>query len=501
VRALGGQAEVKASRPSKYGEPSLVKAMLYPDRRVQFAAAQSLLRIPGTPSPQAAARAVEVLARALEADNMAGTRRKLLVAFADDALRQAVGKAVTDASAEPVLVGTGREALRRLTKASDIDAVVLDSTLGDPTLPYVMAQLRADARTKGLPVLLTAVPEGNEARDLLRAYRDAKAKLGDIEVRAQAYRDKRRQLQADYEAELFRLEDRLKEIQALTIQKGEADKTGVPKEKKEELLKDQKQQIEDLKVLHETNLKELARRFPEPAHLDQEGQRLEARLKVLDKQFEVVSGRREDALRRSYERDRALQVVSANVVSDPAVLAATLRLGELETATPLTPEEIRQNAEKAVKALARMARGDLAGYSAGPAAEAVYGALRAAKLPPDALKAAVEFAGRQSGAKPQGELATVVLDAKLPAEVRTDAARELVRHVQKYGALMPAPQVTGLRELYAAKDTDRALRANLADLQGALRPDARTTGQRLLDQPLPETGTPKEKDKDKEKDK
>src|SRR5262249_21244857 len=156
--------------------------MHYPDRRVQFAAAESLLRIPGTPSPQAAARIVDVLARALEAENMAGARRKILVAFADDAFRQAVGKAVTDMAAEPVPVATGRGALRRLTRASDVDAVLLDSTLADPTLPYILAQLRADARTKGLPVLLAAVPDNVEARDLLRLYREARSKLEDLEV-------------------------------------------------------------------------------------------------------------------------------------------------------------------------------------------------------------------------------------------------------------------------------------------------------------------------------
>src|SRR5205085_2563218 len=116
--------------------------------------------------------------------SMASGKRKVLVAVADEKYRFQVGKAVEDVKAEPVLVASGREVLRRLTRASDIDAVVLDSTLTDPTLPYLLAQIKADARTNRVPVLLAAVPDNIEARDLMRRYRDASLHLADINVRA-----------------------------------------------------------------------------------------------------------------------------------------------------------------------------------------------------------------------------------------------------------------------------------------------------------------------------
>ena len=69
TRALGERAEIQAAR-SERGRPGvLVRALDYPDRRVQLAAADALLRLPGPPVHQAMARVVEVLRRAVAADS------------------------------------------------------------------------------------------------------------------------------------------------------------------------------------------------------------------------------------------------------------------------------------------------------------------------------------------------------------------------------------------------------------------------------------------------
>src|SRR5581483_4579271 len=52
VRALGDLFEHRAARPQQAGSPALVRALNYPDRRVQFAAVDTLLRMPGSPPPQ-----------------------------------------------------------------------------------------------------------------------------------------------------------------------------------------------------------------------------------------------------------------------------------------------------------------------------------------------------------------------------------------------------------------------------------------------------------------
>ncbi len=64
VRALGDMDDVRAGRPGDHGRPTLVRALNYPDRRVQMAAADALMRVPGEPAPQTAGQIVEVWRRA-----------------------------------------------------------------------------------------------------------------------------------------------------------------------------------------------------------------------------------------------------------------------------------------------------------------------------------------------------------------------------------------------------------------------------------------------------
>src|SRR5262249_52958143 len=68
VTALGDQAEIRALRAST-GEPSvLVQALDFPDRRVQLAAADAVLRIPTSSAGPVAARVVEILGRAVASE-------------------------------------------------------------------------------------------------------------------------------------------------------------------------------------------------------------------------------------------------------------------------------------------------------------------------------------------------------------------------------------------------------------------------------------------------
>src|SRR5205807_2905736 len=68
VRTLGDLAEVRALQPLGTGSPPLVRALHYPDRRVELAAADAILRIPGSASALSSARVVEVLRRVVAAD-------------------------------------------------------------------------------------------------------------------------------------------------------------------------------------------------------------------------------------------------------------------------------------------------------------------------------------------------------------------------------------------------------------------------------------------------
>jgi CheY-like chemotaxis protein len=159
TRDLGDVAAMRAARTTERGSPVLVQALNYPERRVQLAAADALLRIP-VASPPAPARVVEVLRRTLAADAVP----RVLVADFDKERLEQLGNAVRQAGFEPVLVRTGRQALARLQEAADIDAVLIDADIPDPMIPYLLAQLRSDVYSGLLPVFVLA--HGNRAGTL-----------------------------------------------------------------------------------------------------------------------------------------------------------------------------------------------------------------------------------------------------------------------------------------------------------------------------------------------
>jgi hypothetical protein len=161
TRALGERAEVQAARPELTRPGVLVRALDYPDRRVQLSAADALLRLPGPPVHQASARVVEVLRRAVAADSetsLPATPLRVLVANYNPVAAERMADAVRSAGFEAVVVRTGRELMRRLNQASDIDAVILDSELPYPPLEDTLASLRYDVHAGLLPVRIVYEP-------------------------------------------------------------------------------------------------------------------------------------------------------------------------------------------------------------------------------------------------------------------------------------------------------------------------------------------------------
>src|SRR5260370_21466817 len=90
----------------------------------------------------------------------------------------------------------------------------------------------------------------------------------------------------------------------------------------------------------------------------------------------------------------------------------------------------------------------------------------------------MEAAGRLRGREPQITLADIVLDGIQPEGLRSAAAIELCRHIQQYGLLLGANQISSLQSLFEAM-TDSRLKANVSLVIGSMRPDSRQTGERL----------------------
>ncbi len=372
VQALGEFREMRASRPTGRGEPALVRALNYPDRRIQMAAAEAMLRMPGAQSGQASVRVVEILRRVLAAEPAAAkTAGKVLVGFFVPDLGERVAEAVAKAGFEPVKVRTGKEVMERLRSAADIDLLLLDEALPDPGLAFLLANLRADQNAARLPLLLSAAPE------------------------------------------------------------------------------------------------------------------------------------REDAVRRFVGRYSNVTVLPFALALDPKELEIAFRAKVADpSASPLSEAEAKEYAEKAIRHLARMARGELPGYDMRPADKAILGAVRAGRLTQDGQIAALDAAGRLPGREAQTDLLGVVVDGRRPGLVRFIAADLLTRHIQRHSLLLGATQLQALQTAYAQAAADPPLKARIAVVLGTLRPDARLTGQRLRDfrpaaaqPPPPRKEPPPEKEK------
>ncbi len=368
IQALGDMGDVRAGRPGDHGQPALIRALNYPDRRVQMAAADALMRIPGQPDGQTAGSIVEVWRRALAAPlpslpprvgegGVRGAVPKIVVGYFDDGINNRVADAVKKSGYDPIEVRTGRELLKRLNDAADVDLVLIDEALPDPGLASLLAQLRADVHYGRIPVVLT------------------------------------------------------------------------------------------------------------------------------------VSRQREDAVRRFAENAPNVSVLPEALAPSAPDLKPFLqgRLGE--AGPPLSEAELKEYAEKAVHHLAELARGVPPGIDVRPTTNTVYTALRSGGLSPEAQIDAIHVVGVFDGAKPQTELTDVVLDDKRPAKVRAAATAELIRHIQEHGLSLTGVQVQALSALYA-KGGDQGLKDELALLMGGMRPDARLTGQRLLNFQPPTPGPP-----------
>jgi hypothetical protein len=439
VRALGDLAETRALRPTGHGEPALVRALSYPDRRVQMAAVEALLRIPASPSPTAAGRVVDVLRRFAAIDPQPRAKPVLLLGFAEAPTADAIEKAARQVGFDVEKLASGNAVLTRLKRSADVDALLIGTQLPDPGLAQLLAQLREDPSFGGLPLWLVIPWDSQESlkerqyliEEDLRAFRRRKQALVEERARTEAnYLSAKGNAANPFKIRLDRID---KELESYTQEK------------------------EDVFL---------------------------AARKAVERQLLSAPPARELALRRLLEHYRNTWLLPESAARDPGFLRRALAVPLADAAArPLTEAERKTYAERSLYWLGRMARGEVAGYDISPAADALYRALAASGLKDEALVAAVEATGRlpalRGGDRPQRELATVVLDAKRSAAVRGAAASELLRRIQRYSPALTRPEVQSLEALRNAAGTDPKLREAVALVIGATRPDARLTGERL----------------------
>jgi CheY-like chemotaxis protein len=475
LRVIGQRGEVRAKRPLSKGEPGLVRALYSRDPRVRLAAVEAIVAIPGDVAPATRKRVLEILGHLLTPSAVYHEGRKVLVAVANEGWRPRVRQAVVDLGARPIAVTNGRDAMRALRGAADIDAILLESTLPEPGLAHLLAQLRADADVKGIPVVVAAVPESRAALDAASHYRSLLVKKEALEGELRDYRERLRGLDAREAAEKREVAD----IPSLTGSQRSAEY-----QKIEARYREQREKAEFMNPGVISALK----------RADEIDRGLEAAARRYNLEGEI----REAALTRFVARYHGVSVVPTSALLNAADLGRILKVAG-EKAPAFTPAEQAEITEAAVRILRDMAFGRPPGFDVQPLTGVLLDALRTGRMKPASQERLIEIATRLPGARPQQELANVTLASARPLPVRLAAAKGLLAHRQRYGPQLPPALVQALRAEAGKADTDPLLKERLDLLTGAFGSEPRSTGERLRDYdpaPVAPLPVPKKEEKD-----
>jgi len=576
VRVLGERTEPKAARPS--GRPGagkkegpadlrpalLVKALDYPDPRVQFAAADAILRVPGEASHGRAAQIVKILAAAVAADPGEGAKQKVLLGDPDAIRAHGVGAILQRVGFDVEVAPTGRHLIRRLHEKGDVDLILLDHHVPDPLLKDLLAQLRADLRGKTLPVMVIASPDGIAPVNLLTAlarlaavvafedlprnpyYDFAPTKQDEVDKVLKSHEEMQRLILGRHTAQVQRMSDAVERagftltqemndriaylsiqtfspeiIRAFAPQLADEEKIIVrrllPPLVREEAGDNPVTALKSRIRADELPSREQAERIVRLMKLtagyegDLPADRLAALQKLWDSFWSPQSPRlpQMEPVRFPEIESRVARMVAPykGVRMIPAVFTEDGFRTELVQATDpkaplMTPAERKENAKAAMVWLRKMAVGEVPGYRVADAEPAIRQALRSDDLAPLAIDTLVKLPSRDG----QQDLANLATAPDRPVAIRTQAATALVQHIQTFGKFVTGPQADAIANS-AASAEDPELRARLLAVQGVLKTDAKGTGDRLKQYvPKPveakeDVPPPKEKEEPKEKDK
>jgi len=166
IQALGPTNDARLVRGTEQGLPPLVRALSYPDRRVQLAAADALLQLPVPGTFPGASRVVEVLRKSLNSENAA----RAIIATPNSEDGQKLAATLRSWKFEPLVTASGKEAFRQASAAGNVEAVFLDSRISDPPAAELVGQFRASADTAGVPIIILSKDNGGKTLSALARY-------------------------------------------------------------------------------------------------------------------------------------------------------------------------------------------------------------------------------------------------------------------------------------------------------------------------------------------
>jgi HEAT repeat protein len=128
----------------------IIQAMNYPNFRVQFAAASTVLQLDPEKSFHGASRIVSILTRAL---NDSGNRQGLAIDSNEDRGASTAGL-LSEIGLAPLQATTGQDGFKIAADRSDIELIVIHAAVVRWGLGQTIVNLRADARTSGIPIIV-----------------------------------------------------------------------------------------------------------------------------------------------------------------------------------------------------------------------------------------------------------------------------------------------------------------------------------------------------------
>ncbi|MBI1345938.1 hypothetical protein GC163_06580 [bacterium] len=150
LQGLSAIASPELLQPSG-GQPSpVISALNYPDARVQFAAASVILRTNPRGDFRGATRVTEILRRALTDPGQA----RGLVIDSDRDESTLLGTYLASEGYDPLQAFTGKEGFTKAAELAGIELVVVQTNISNWALTQTLANLRADARTAHLPIVV-----------------------------------------------------------------------------------------------------------------------------------------------------------------------------------------------------------------------------------------------------------------------------------------------------------------------------------------------------------
>lgn len=443
IEALGEKRSTQASRPTVSGNTPLIKALYTGDRRIQLKAIEAILKIPNAQELQVKTRILEILRRAIAPESMTKVKPRILVAVNNAQWTLEIEDALVASGFEVVSTENGPETLRRIRQASDVDAILLDPTFPTPGFASMIGQLRIDADVKRLPIIVAAVPDSKQSREILANITEAKEKIA--------------VLKETVKRQDIKLEQRQYTSQAIQKQLGR--------------LKDRFAIARD------------------------------ARISQLNEYIELMSLRyQKEVDERSTHLKKLLEDYQHVIVVEPGVLnnqfAIQTQLLALFTDTgmiPLTAAEQKQHAEIALYFLSRMASGEIKGFKLDALREELIEVTNEKALSESALTNAIRALGSLSGTAVRQQFIKLILDETKPALVRFAASVELQNYFEKSG--MPLPRYRDqLTETFKVAlrqpNLDPQLQSQLQRLIGAMS-TKRTLNGEILRKFQPELPEPK----------